>query len=930
MHLVLTPKFYKEVDSAASKIVEGRTSIEPGEYENILSQFKQFISKQSDEQQIPLKEVVVAWDRLSDGSGFPSAKKQLAHLMHAFIHNKFSSIQYQSVLDQLAKSLEVCPNGIMTNVQGFLDLIEIPNFSQDDFILRKKEWCIEQFLLEFIQPEFVPYGNETHWVSKLINYLQEDFGLRIRDHELSPDETIPDAVLIDFREEAKIYLSIKLTADYFIDQLVDFFLENLEEFFKKELSLDDYDIKIGESIKNIEKAFSGSSLDAYDFIDSIETTDKFCKLKPRQEIVNKLKPLVIKNLQERGFLAMADGDETTVTSYFSTDTYLFLRGAIKAGQYALVASWLQLETADNIQEITQRKSLPFGETLLIMAAKRGHVTLVELLLNYYDTNQQVGDLKTVLEQINNDGLHALSVAIKNCHPEVVSTLLKYAKKTQIYKTILLKSSDYIDTPLINAVDLGKLQIVKILLDDAEQQGVAKEILQQVNEKGATPLLIAVDRGYHEIVKSLLALAQQQGVINLVLQQYGKKNRISALHIVAENNNIEITNTLLKYAEKAQIAKEILLGSRDCGDSPLITAIQFGNQKIVTILLETAEQQGIIKEVLQQSNESGVTPLLVAAHEGYDEIVEILLVYAKKYDITDVILKQCAQKSVTALKYAAERNHLKVVNTLLEHAVKSQILKEILLGHRNNDSTLIKAVISGNLQIVNTVLNHAKQQGIAKEILQQVNISGVAPLMLASYNGYCEILGILLDYAEQYNITDVVLQQRNHQGFTALRFAIEKNHCAVVKTLLNFAEKTQIAKEILLGSSDYGDSPLITAVEFSNQKIVTILLETAEQHNITDVMLQQRNCQGFTALRIAAENNHCAVVKTLLTFAEKTQISKEMLIPNDEPLHLQPPATTGNLEQACNSFPEEITALSNQTPTAPESLNQPELSADPRL
>ncbi|MEW9809745.1 MAG: ankyrin repeat domain-containing protein [Candidatus Symbiodolus clandestinus] len=450
MVAVFTHNFRKKTTSVTSRVINDKT-ISPEEYPTIIEQFKAFIGTQPEKQRPQLKALEQAWKRLPDNATTPSARKWLAPLMQALMDGKFNKTQYKNVLNCLVEETEVCREGVITNLNKLLEIIYVPNFSQNEFILSAKANCIEQLSIELIHREFEYSGNETHLVSRIMNYLSEYFGINTIEHELSPLESIPAEYIIQLAEEVKEYLSLTLTVDYFCDRLTCILLEDLEDYIGKPIPIEKYS-NIGERIQSVIMTITGqtkeeeSSINFNDFIETLKDGITY-QLKNREQLVTQLKPLVMENLQRRGFIEQCTEDKSTAITDYAKDNYLSLRVSVKAGNKELIETWLNSDEKDNILQTIQKKFYHHEDTLLIIAAKRGRSS-------------------------------------------IVATLLNYAEKAQISKEVSQQTNGYGDTPLLAAANYGYQTIAETLLEFAAQAGITKDILQKSNMHGTTPLMSA--------------------------------------------------------------------------------------------------------------------------------------------------------------------------------------------------------------------------------------------------------------------------------------------------------------------------------------------------------------------------------------------------------------------------------------------------------
>ena len=190
----------------------------------------------------------------------------------------------------------------------------------------------------------------------------------------------------------------------------------------------------------------------------------------------------------------------------------------------------------------------YGQTALSIAAERGHMILVELLLSRNDVD---------VDHKNSQGDVPLSSAAKYGHTAAVRTPLGKEDVDVNYQT----PRGY--APLHLAAEEGHYDVVELLLQHNVEID-ARDIFAN------TPLSLAAWEGHYEVVKLLLQRTSTTDSID----KYGR----TPLSLAASQGHCEVVKLLLQRTSNADIVD-------NTGRTPLSYACNSGHEEIVEGLLK---------------------------------------------------------------------------------------------------------------------------------------------------------------------------------------------------------------------------------------------------------------------------------------------------------------------------------------------------------
>lgn len=595
-----------------------------------------------------------------------------------------------------------------------------------------------------------------------------------------------------------------------------------------------------------------------------------------------------------------------------------LLGGAERGDIHLVVTSL-----DAFNEVDLNAVDDYGKTALMLAAEKGHLKIVKLLLTGKETyksptSQNVETINIDLSSRKADAdfitpptspytENALTLAVQNNHEDIVHFLLEYNQKLNLN---FISDSG---TALMIACKNGNIDIVKQLLDHR-----ADPLIELAGYPGFTALLYAVERNAMDIVKWMVG----SGVD---INHRTKLAQLNALMIAAENGHFELvkyiceTRGMINAQSSSKETALILAAARGYVDiciyliekgadinvqtdnfghgTALIAAAKIGCIDVVKKLIEKKANLNLSDN---QGNESSGTALMKAIINGLPDVAKLLIeakadlnfknldgdtaiIKAAEYGQVNTVklLKQyrCetnvanAATSSTALMKAVEFGHTEVVKVLLETSLLDTLMiAGAEVNHQNsyNGSTaLTMAAKAGHFEIAKMLISHRADVNLYKD--------GESALNLATVGGHIQIVKLLLD-TQRVNLN----VKSTTSGETALISAAAGNYLEIVKMLVE-------ARAELNTQAAYGSyTALIKAAENGNVEMVKLLLGAKADISISAV---GSTYGGHTALTIAAERNQSEIVALLLN-VDKAAVNHQLtngataLIKAAEKMHVE--------------------------------------------
>ncbi|KAF8391360.1 hypothetical protein HHK36_023664 [Tetracentron sinense] len=352
-------------------------------------------------------------------------------------------------------------------------------------------------------------------------------------------------------------------------------------------------------------------------------------------------------------------------------------------------------------------SRPNRNTVLHVAANFDNRSIVELISGY---------CPNLIEKKNSSGDTPLHIAAKAGHLSVVECLIQWAKyfigsfsreagdngDHDPYVLLRVPNKDG-NTALHEAVRSRNPKVVKLLLSADTQS------MSMVNKNGESPLYLAADRGLLLTVHQMLDLIRQDTSQSI----YGGPNGQTPMHAAVARGHTDILRMLVN--EKKDLIK---VADYD-GRTPLHYAASFGYLK-GSILLLSDDASGAY-----QKDKDGLSPIHMASIKGHIDIVECMLRHCP--DLREFLNRE----DQNVLHVAAMNGKQNVVKSMLKMPELSMLINET---DNKGNTPLHLATIHRHPKIVTTLVrdNRVDMSVINDEGLTALDIAEKYIDTLASF------------------------------------------------------------------------------------------------------------------------------------------------------------------------------------------------------
>ena len=436
-------------------------------------------------------------------------------------------------------------------------------------------------------------------------------------------------------------------------------------------------------------------------------------------------------------------------------------GAKKSGalsRHAKVVELLVLEMPGDL-DINMTHSQDHDRTALMLAAQKGHLEMIEILLKHPSIGIDMRDAY---------GATAIVLAVREGHIDIVERLLKANANIELVDFQVGRSA------LRCAAERDNAKIVALLLRHNADPSVK-------DRQGGTAALRAVNRGAARVLEEMM----NHDVDIECVDEDGQ----SLLHGAARNGYVTIARMLLNE-------KVLSADVRDkCSMTPLHDASRYGKAAVAAALLENGADASL-------EDQFGRTPFIVAWQYGREDIMRMLTTASEQQspiplDDANLPLWAMARRGLTDLLAAAIKYRARDLHILEPHSEKSPLHCAI----EDNEPAILDILLRSQeiFSLVNqrnhfgrTPLHIAAMLGdiLASQRLLSAGADldtkdrwNDRPISLAQANGHLDVMLVLI----KADVNNIAVNKREIDLKSLFFFAVEKGDVDAVERLIGVYE-----------------------------------------------------------------------------------------------------------------------------------------------
>lgn len=402
---------------------------------------------------------------------------------------------------------------------------------------------------------------------------------------------------------------------------------------------------------------------------------------------------------------------------------------------------------------------------LLLAAEKGNLAVVEILLKY---------LKDNINQRNDKGTTALWIACCNKHIDVVCELIKNGADVNI-------ANKKGNSCLIPACQRGHMDIVTVLLKSNID-------ICNRNKDGDDAVLICCRTGQTKILEMLLKKFDPDMLAN-ILDRYALIDGHNPLLAAAEVDKVECIKMVVRYGADLEW-KTNQDGQTIQGATALHLACHYGRLGAAQVLCELGAN------INSRTTYGGYTPLHVAIKSGNTALVGYLL-----------------SNNQSALGIADDCGRLPEYYANMQGREE---IKEIFFTDRLSD-LLKRVVVGGSSGCVDVIRKYATSYGCFdhSDFIDKKMYKGMTPLSLSLVHGNTELTGALRELGaksipDDYGITPDFWEALLYQGSASDLASEQLNRIKAIagaslqnEMLMNLTERPSMIEADKL-SIDFGE------------------------------------------------------------------------------------------------------------------------------
>ena len=427
-------------------------------------------------------------------------------------------------------------------------------------------------------------------------------------------------------------------------------------------------------------------------------------------------------------------------------------------RHAKVVELLVLEMPGDL-DINMTHSQDHDRTALMLAAQKGHLEMIEILLKHPSISIDMRDVY---------GATAILLAVREGHFDIVERLLKADANIEIVDFQVRRSA------LRCAAERDSAEIVALLLRHNADRNFK-------DREGGTAILRAVNRGAARVLETMMDH-------NFDIECTDEDGQ-SLLHGAARNGYDNIARMLLNE-------KILSVDVRDkCSMTPLHDASRYGKAAVAAVLLENEADASL-------EDRFGRTPFIVAWQYGREDIMRMLTTGLQQQspiplDDANLPLWAMTRRGLTDLLAAAIKSRARDLHILEPYSENSPLHCAI----EANEPAILDILLQSQdvLPLVNQ-RNHFGRTplhiaAVLGDILASQRLLSAGadldtkdrwndrPIALAQANGHLDVMLVLI----KADVNNIAVDKREIDLKTLFFFAVEKGDVDAVERLIGVYE-----------------------------------------------------------------------------------------------------------------------------------------------
>ncbi|KAK1252168.1 hypothetical protein MKX08_003355 [Trichoderma sp. CBMAI-0020] len=540
--------------------------------------------------------------------------------------------------------------------------------------------------------------------------------------------------------------------------------------------------------------------------------------------------ITMEDLEKAAIIAASTGDliilDKLLEKLESTSLVSVLRAAATSGQFSIIKiliDRLDVSTFENLREDTGK------ESLVLLAALRGHSTAVAELLNKNFTAK-------AMDESNNTAVHLASRIGDARTLEIIKRL-----REEDFKKALRQSNGDNLSPLQLACLAGATEAFDLVLSSSPD-----DQMNQPDGVSMFPIELAAGRGHTTIVRRLLEAGADMN---------SNRQGSTPLELAAQNGHYDVVcclaERLLNLNTKDDILEKSEGEQRDSSDllrSSLSLAVQNGHARVVQYLFSKVQhdankEHAYLSIAIDKGHHQIVEELVradVSVHAPQEEDYNPLLDSAISNNHVDIVhfliskgMRSQWDGAETSFHYAVRGNRIFCLREMLRNASEEDVQKK---DWRSN-TPLDTAVIYDRFEAFQELFKWQKGQRDSDYILYPPKT-----LFIAIREHQIKFVQFLLD--EGWNANIVSASQD-----LPLHAALDECDEDIIQLLLNRSADPNAQNKT-------GDTPLHISVTKKMNKITKLLLEKGANPNVIDA-------GKFSPLNLAIKARDLPSVRLLL-------------------------------------------------------------------